>query len=84
MGRVPTWKLPDLAYEIGIWTHEILLRKARKGRKFVAKGGGSKRNGFGDHFLKREGLCNSLVLKRTEKQICSGYMNLLGNVFSPN
>jgi hypothetical protein len=31
MGRVPIWKLPYL-------THEILLRKARKGRKFMGKG----------------------------------------------
>jgi hypothetical protein len=38
MGRVPIWKLPDLTHEIGIWTHEILLRKARKGRKFMGRG----------------------------------------------
>jgi hypothetical protein len=28
-----------------------------------------KRNGSGDHSLKRESMCNSLVLKGTEKQI---------------
>jgi hypothetical protein len=37
MGRVPIWKLPDLTHEIGIWTHEILLRKEIKGRKFVGR-----------------------------------------------
>jgi hypothetical protein len=38
MGRVSIWKLFDLTHEIGIWTHEILLRKARKCRKFMGRG----------------------------------------------
>jgi hypothetical protein len=37
MGRVPIWKLLDLTHEIGKRAHEILLRKARKGRKIVGK-----------------------------------------------
>jgi len=38
MGRVPIWKIPYLTHEIWIWTHEILLRKKRKGRKIVGRG----------------------------------------------
>jgi hypothetical protein len=30
-------KLLDLTHEIGNWTHEILLRKERKRRKFMGK-----------------------------------------------
>jgi hypothetical protein len=38
MGRVSIWKLFDLTHEIWIWTHEILLRKERKCRKFMGIG----------------------------------------------
>jgi len=37
MGRVPIWKLPDLAHEIGNWTHTIWVRKERKGRKIMGR-----------------------------------------------
>jgi hypothetical protein len=33
----PSGKIPDLTHEIGIWTHEILLRKERKDRKFMGR-----------------------------------------------
>jgi hypothetical protein len=59
------------------------LRKERKERKFMGRRE-EEEDESGDHFLKRESMCNSLVLKRTEKQICSGYKNLLGNIFSPS
>jgi hypothetical protein len=35
----PSRKLPDLNHEIGNWTHEIVLRKERKGRKFFGRKG---------------------------------------------
>jgi hypothetical protein len=58
-----------------------LLRKERKERKFMGKERGCKKNGSGDHFLKRESMCNSLVLKRTEKQICFWVQEFVGKHF---
>jgi hypothetical protein len=62
----PSEKLPDLTHKMGIWTHEILLRKERKEGNLWAEGR-RQEDESGDHFLKRESMCNSLVLKRTEK-----------------
>jgi hypothetical protein len=41
---------------------------------------GGKGNGSGDHFLRRESMCSSLVRKRIEKQVCSGCKNLMATV----
>jgi len=38
MSIVPIWKLLDLTHEIRIWIHEILFKKARKGRKLMGRG----------------------------------------------
>jgi hypothetical protein len=57
---------------MGILTHEILLRKVRKEGKFMGRGGGGRVNWFVDHFLRRESMCSSLVMKRTKNRICSG------------
>jgi hypothetical protein len=74
MGRVPIWKLPDLTHEIGNWTHKS-CEEGKKRKENHGQKRGCKRNGSGDHFLKRESMCNSLVLKRTEKKFVSGYKN---------
>jgi hypothetical protein len=54
MGRVPTWKIPYLTQKIGIWTHKILLRKERKGNKFVGRRGEVEGMGLVTIFEERE------------------------------
>jgi hypothetical protein len=77
MGRVPIWKLPDL-------THEILLRKARKGRKFMGKGeedGG----GMGLVTISEEGEHVQLFgFEENWKTNLFWVWELLGSVFQPN
>jgi hypothetical protein len=67
MGKLPIWKLSELTHEIGNWTHKILVRKIIKSRKIHGQRGGCKASGFGDHFLKRESRCNSLVREENLK-----------------
>jgi hypothetical protein len=42
----PSGKIPNLNHEIGNWTHKIVLRKERKGRKFLGRKGDARGMGL--------------------------------------
>jgi len=64
---------------LGDLTHEILQKKAENKRKIVGRERERERESRGMSvvtiFLKGDNMCNSLVQKITDKQICFEYGN---------
>jgi hypothetical protein len=58
-----------------------LAEEGKKREEICGQKRGGQEYESSDYFLKKESMCSSVVLKRTEKQIVFGYKNLLGNVF---